>query len=217
MKMTIQPKSETPDDQETKSYAPFLTRRFDLALQLASGLHCNQRRKGTGIPYIAHLLAVCALVLEFGGDENQAITALLHDAVEDQGGVQALEMIRCLFGDRVANAVESCSDSIASDPTKKLPWRDRKQEYLEHLQHADNDALIVAVADKLHNARAILSDYRQIGDALWTRFNAGNNDQLWFYSALVKTLGSAKAPASLVVELERVVNELIREVEPTET
>jgi (p)ppGpp synthase/HD superfamily hydrolase len=151
-------------------YSPFLTRRFDLAFQVASGLHSEQERKGTGIPYIAHLMAVCALVLEAGGDEDQAIVALLHDAVEDQGGLPTLDTIRRLFGNRVAAAVESCSDSTVSNPEKKLPWRDRKESYLEHLRHAGKDALIVAVADKLHNASAILSDYRRIGDELWSRF-----------------------------------------------
>lgn len=141
MEVTLQPKSETPDDDKTKPYSPFLTRRFDLALQVASGLHFGQERKKTGIAYIAHLMAVCSLVLEAGGDEDQAIAALLHDTVEDQGGVAVLDTIRCLFGDRVADAVESCSDSTASDPAKKLPWLDRKQKYLEHLRNADKDAL----------------------------------------------------------------------------
>jgi len=191
-----------------KPYTPFLTRRFDLALQVASELHFNQERKKTGIPYIAHLMAVCALVLEAGGDEDQAIAALLHDAVEDQGGLPTLDAIRRLFGDRVATAVEACSESAVSNPEEKLPWRKRKQEYLDHLRHADQDALIVAVADKLHNARSILSDYREVGEALWSRFNAPKEDQLWFYVALVQTLRSTNAPAALVDELDNLVTEL---------
>jgi (p)ppGpp synthase/HD superfamily hydrolase len=157
------------------------------------------------------LMAVCSLVLEAGGDEDQAIAALLHDSVEDQGGLATLDTIRRLFGNRVADTVEFCSDSTVTDPEKKLPWRERKQKYLEHLRHADRDTLIVAVADKLHNARAILSDYREKGEALWTRFNAPKEDQLWFYSALVETLRGTAAPSVLVRELERVVGELYLE------
>ena len=154
----------TEENHKMKSYTPFLTRRFDLALQFASGLHFEQRRKGTEIPYIAHLLAVCSFVLEAGGDEDQAIAALMHDAVEDQGGLSTLSTIRQLFGDRVANAVDSCSDSTVSDPTKKLDWRERKTKYLEHLRSASSDALLVAAADKLHNARAMLCDARNMGE-----------------------------------------------------
>ena len=129
-------------------YTSFLTWRFDTALQFASGLHHQQPRKGVTIPYIAHLMSVCALVLEAGGDEDQAIAALLHDAVEDQGGLPTLDTIRHMFGDRVANTVESCSDSTVSDPTKKLSWYERKEKYLAHLLSTNNkDALLVAAAD----------------------------------------------------------------------
>jgi (p)ppGpp synthase/HD superfamily hydrolase len=189
-------------------YVPFLTWRFDVALQFASGLHHKQPRKGVPIPYVSHLMSVTALVLEAGGDEDQAIAALLHDAVEDQGGLPTLDTIRHLFGKRVADAVESCSDSTASDPNKKLPWRERKEKYLEHLRSASEDALFVAAADKLHNARAILSDYREIGEQLWARFNAPKEDQLCYYGALVETLRQTAAPKVLVDDLERVVKEL---------
>jgi (p)ppGpp synthase/HD superfamily hydrolase len=211
--MTIQGKSETLDDHKTKSYSPYLSRRFDLALQVASGLHFEQERKKTGIPYIAHLMSVCALVLEAGGDEDQAIAALLHDAVEDHGGLATLSTIRQLFGQRVANTVEACSDSTSTSPDQKLPWRMRKENYLEHLSTANRDALLVVTADKLHNARAILSDYRKLGEELWPRFNAPKEDQLWFYSTMVKTLRKTTAPETLVHELQRVVDELIRAVE----
>jgi (p)ppGpp synthase/HD superfamily hydrolase len=195
-----------------ESNAPFLTRRFDLALHFASGLHHRQLRKGTATPYIAHLLSVCALVLENGGDEDQAIAALLHDAVEDQGGPPTLDTIRHLFGERVANAVESCSDSTVSDPTKKLPWRERKEKYLAHLRGTNNkDVLLVTAADKLHNARAILSDYRELREKLWQRFNAPKKDQLWYYGRLVETFQQTAAPKVLVGELERVVKELEEE------
>jgi (p)ppGpp synthase/HD superfamily hydrolase len=181
-------------------------------LHFASGLHHRQVRKGTTTPYVAHLLGVCALVLENGGDEDQAIAALLHDAVEDQGGPPTLDTIRHLFGERVANAVESCSDSTVSDPTKKLPWRERKEKYLAHLRGTKNkDVLLVAAADKLHNARAILSDYRELREKLWQRFNAPKEDQLWFYGKLVQTFQQTAAPKVLVGELERVVKELEEE------
>jgi (p)ppGpp synthase/HD superfamily hydrolase len=193
-----------------KPYSSFLTWRFDLALQFASGLHHQQARKGVPIPYIAHLMGVCALVFEAGGDEDQAIAALLHDAVEDQGGLSTLATIRHMFGDRVANTVESCSDSTAANPSEKLPWRERKDKYLEHLQSANEDALMVSAADKLHNARAILSDYRELGEQLWPRFNAPKEDQLWHYGALVDAFEGTAAPKRLVEELRRVVNELKR-------
>jgi (p)ppGpp synthase/HD superfamily hydrolase len=189
-------------------YSSFLTWRFDAALQFASGLHHKQPRKGVPIPYIAHLMSVCSLVLEAGGDEDQAIAALLHDAVEDQGGLPTLATIQHMFGDRVANTVEACSDSTATNPSEKLPWRQRKDKYLEHLQNANADALLVSAADKLHNARAILSDYREVGDELWKRFNAPKEDQLRYYGALVETLRQTAAPKVLVDELERVVKEL---------
>ena len=156
-------------------------------------------------------MGVCALVLEAGGDEDQAIAALLHDAVEDQGGVPTLETIRHLFGERVADAVELCSDSTVSDPALKLPWRERKEKYLAHLRNANEDALIVGVADKLHNARAILADYRERGEDLWTRFNAAEDEQLWYYRALVDTFHQTRAPETLVAELEKVIKELSAE------
>ena len=193
-----------------KSLEPLLTRRFDLALHFASGLHHAQFRKETNVPYVAHLMSVAALVLEAGGDEDQAIAALLHDAMEDQGGRPTLETIRKLFGDRVAKTVEECSDSESEDPTKKKPWRERKRIYLEHLPHASKDALLVSLADKLHNARAVLQDYRTHGDELWKRFNkeATKQDQLTYYRALLSAFQKTDAPRAMVDELDRVVAEL---------
>lgn len=136
-------------DQKAVNYnaqmreSSFLTSRFNVAFEFAFALHHSQTRKGTPVPYIGHLMAVCSLVLDAGGDEDQAISALLHDAVEDQGGLATLETIRRLFGSRVADAVESCSDSMASDPAQKLPWRERKEKYLAHLRDANADALMV--------------------------------------------------------------------------
>jgi len=189
-------------------YVPFLTRRFYLALQFASELHYQEHRKGTAIPYVAHLMRVCALVLEAGGDEDQAISALLHDAVEDHGGLSTLSTIRELFGTRVADALEFRSDSTASDPAQKEDWRGRRKKYLEHLRNANGDALLVAAADKLHNARAMLSDAREMGDKSWSRFKAPKEDQLWLYEAIIETLRHRAVPKTLVNELSRVVAEL---------
>lgn len=190
---------------------PILTRRFNLALDFAAGLHYEQLRKGTNIPYLAHLLAVCALVLENSGDEDQAIVALLHDAVEDQGGPPTLETIRRLFGDRVADAVKECSDSESPDPHQKPPWHQRKQGYLERLRKASPDALLVSAADKLHNARDIQACYRDIGDAVWNRFNkqATKEDQLRYYRELVGCFRARpELPKALVDEFDRVVSML---------
>jgi (p)ppGpp synthase/HD superfamily hydrolase len=193
-----------------KPQEPFLARRFDLALHFASGLHHAQVRKGTNIPYIAHLMSVAALVLEGGGDEDQAIAALLHDAMEDQGGPPTLATIRKLFGDRVADTVRECSDSESEDPENKKPWHDRKRSYFAHLAKASSDALLVSIADKLHNARSVVSDYRGLGDELWSRFNkeASKQDQLGYYRSLVTAFRSTTAPPAMVKELDRVVTEL---------
>ena len=193
---------------EMEDYVPSLTRRFSLALQLASELHYRDHRKGTTIPYVAHLMSVCALVLEAGGDEDQAIAALLHDAVEKHGGLSTLSTIRELFGNRVASALEFRSDSTASDLAKSGDWRGKKQKYLEHLRNANEDALFVAAADKLHNARAMLSDAQEMGEKSWSRFKAPKEDQLWLYDAVVETLRHRAAPKMLVNELSRVVTEL---------
>ena len=154
-------------------------------------------------------MGVCALVLESGGDEDHAIAALLHDAVEDQGGLPTLDTIQHMFGERVANAVEACSDRTVSDPRTKASWHERKEKYLAHLRSTNNnEALLVSAADKLHNARAVLSDYRELGEQLWARFKAGREDQLRFYGALVEVLDGTAAPKQLVEELGRVVDEL---------
>ena len=163
-----------------------LTSKFDDALLLASQLHREQARKGTQIPYISHLLAVTALVLEYGGTEAQAIAALLHDAVEDCGGKPTLLKIEEQFGQEVAEIVESCTDSFETDP--KRDWRQRKVAYLDHLREADNTSLLVVAADKLHNLQSIQRDFLSVGDDLWLRFNAGPDDQLWYYDSIVEIL-----------------------------
>lgn len=181
-----------------------LTNRFQDALVFAAQLHAAQARKASDVPYVAHLLAVTAIVLEHGGDEDEAMAALLHDAVEDQGGRPTLERIRRRFGDRVAEIVEGCSDS---DTLPKPPWHERKQRYLEHLAHASASVRLVSAADKLHNARAVLADHRRLGAAVWQRFNGRRDGTLGYYRALVevfKQFGSTP----LVEELQRVVTEL---------
>jgi (p)ppGpp synthase/HD superfamily hydrolase len=145
-----------------------LGKRFQKALKMACDLHQLDVRKGTDIPYVSHLLAVASLVLEDGGDEDEAIAALLHDAVEDHGGLRTLKLIRTEFGDWVAGIVKACSDSATADPKRKPPWCDRKKAYLLHLsQETRPEVLRVSAADKLHNARCILADYRRCGDSLW--------------------------------------------------
>lgn len=187
------------------TFTTFLTYRFDLALHLASGLHHSQCRKGTSVPYISHLMSVAALVLENGGSEDQAIAALLHDAVEDQGGKPTLDTIRHLFGDPVADIVLECSDSDATDPAQKAPSAERKRAYLRHLPSISDEALLVTLADKVHNARSILADYQQIGDQIWSRFNVGKEDQLAYYSRLLEIFRQRSAPARLTDELGGVV------------
>ncbi|MBE9114942.1 HD domain-containing protein [Lusitaniella coriacea LEGE 07157] len=183
---------------------PFkLTRRFETALTYTHQLHAGQVRKGSDVPYIAHLLSVAALVLEDGGNEDEAIAALLHDAVEDCGGMEILQEIRRRFGDRVAQIVEGCTES---EIIPKPPWRERKERYLQQLRCGSPSVYRVAIADKLHNARSTLMDYRRQGDAVWQKFKGGKEGTLWFYRAVL-----AIPPPSahvLAEELARVVGEL---------
>ena len=175
---------------------------------MARELHAGQLRKGTEIPYLAHLLAVAAIVLEAGGDEATAIGALLHDAAEDAGGEDTVAAIRARFGDRVADIVASCSDTFE---VPKPPWRERKERYIAHLRDDElpDGALLVSLADKLHNARSILFDLRELGAGLWSRFNTGSGpDQVWYYRELVAAFGSRAAHSELVAELGRTVEEI---------
>jgi len=185
-----------------------LSERFQRALVYATRLHQDQRRKGGGIPYIAHLLAVAALVIEHGGDEDEAIAALLHDAIEDQGAVR--EEIAAEFGARVAAIVDGCTDT---DQTPKPPWRPRKEAYLAEIPNATASVRLVIAADKLHNARSVLSDYRQIGEALWSRFSGGKEGTLWYYRSVVEVLQRAEA-GPMAEELARVVGEIERIAAP---
>jgi len=181
-----------------------LTSRFEDALVYAHQLHATQLRKGGNIPYISHLLSVAALVIEDGGDEDEAIAALLHDAIEDQGGAKTREIIRENFGDRVTSIVEACSES---DVTPKQPWKERKDEYLRKMRDASPEVLRVSLADKVHNARSILFDTYKVGDKVWQRFNVGKEESLWFYQSLLE-IYQAKNTSYLVKELARIITEL---------
>lgn len=178
-----------------------LSSRFLEALEYAFVAHQDQTRKVSGIPYMAHLMATSALTLEYGGDEDAAIAALLHDAPEDQGGVETLNEIRQRFGDVVANIVAACSDTFE---TPKPPWRPRKEAYVAHIATADARARLVSAADKLHNARSILQDHQVVGAELWSRFHADRDAVIWYHKALIQAFDQAGGGA-IVEELRRVV------------
>jgi (p)ppGpp synthase/HD superfamily hydrolase len=188
-----------------------LTDRFDRALLYATHVHGGQARKGTSTPYVAHLLAVVATVLEYGGDEDLAIAGLLHDSVEDQGGKARLEDVRNRFGERVARIVEACSDSSADTGKgeRKAHWDERKQAYIDHLKTADPDILWVSLADKVHNARAILRDLRKedVGQSIWDRFSQPKQKTLWYYRSLANTFRQ-KLPGQLSDELHEIIQVL---------
>ena len=181
-----------------------LTERFDRALVFAARLHRDQKRKGSGVPYVSHLLAVCELTLEYGGDEDEAIAALLHDAIEDQGGEVARAEILREFGARVTEIVDGCTDT---DESPKPAWRARKENYIRHVEGASASVRLVSACDKLHNARSLIMDYRVFGEDLWSRFTGRRKGTLWYYRAMVNALRSAGA-TPVVEELDRVVSEL---------
>ena len=177
--------------------------RFLRAFRFAAAKHAGQARKASTIPYIAHLMGVASLVLEFGGDEDMAIAALLHDVVEDCGGAPMLAEVRRKFGKRVAKIVDACTDSYTMP---KLPWRERKESYIQHLKSADAETRLVSAADKLNNVRSILSDYRQVGEQIWERFNGGREGTLWYYRVLVDEF--LRESNRLIRELQLAVAEL---------
>ncbi len=177
--------------------------RFQRAFLFAADKHSGQTRKASKTPYIAHLMGVGSLVLEFGGDEDMAIAALLHDVAEDCGGVPMLNEVRRKFGSRVAKIVEGCTDSFI-DP--KPPWQERKENYMKHLKKADAETRLVSAADKLNNVRSILADYREVGESIWARFNGGREGTLWYYRSLLEEF--LRRPNRLIGELELAVREL---------
>jgi len=188
-----------------------LSERFQDALTYATQAYSDQTRKGTDIPCIAHVLGVTAIGLEHGATEDEAIAALLHDVVEGAGGKARLEDIRTRFGTAVADIVEGCSDT---DVVPKPPWRKRKEEYIEHIKNANASTILVSAADKLHNARSILADYRVVGEDLWSRFNGGKQGTLWYYRSLAGAFDAAPRTSEkvrpLIKELDRVVWEIER-------
>jgi (p)ppGpp synthase/HD superfamily hydrolase len=177
--------------------------RFLRAFNFAADKHAGQTRKASTIPYIAHLMGVASLVLEFGGDEDLAIAALLHDVVEDCGGAPMLKEVRRRFGPRVAKIVDGCTDA---DTHPKPPWRERKETYILHLKSADAETRLVSAADKLNNVRSILSDYRDVGESVWDRFKGGRDGTLWYYRALLDEF--RRKPNRLIRELELAIKEL---------
>jgi (p)ppGpp synthase/HD superfamily hydrolase len=180
--------------------------RLGEAVSYAARAHRDQRRKGTQVPYVTHLLAVAAIVGENGGTEDEVVAALLHDAPEDQGGEARLEDIRQRFGEEVAGIVAGNTDTF-EDP--KPPWRERKERYVARIAHEPESVRLVSAADKLHNARSILADLRSVGDELWQRFNGGRDGTLWYYRALVDAFETAGSNP-VVEELARVVAEMER-------
>jgi GTP pyrophosphokinase len=179
-----------------------ITKRFADAVGYALRVHAGQRRKGTRIPYVSHPIAVASIALEHGASEDEAIAALLHDAIEDsRQPLRTKAEIRRRFGAVVAEIVEGCSDS---ETQPKPLWRARKDRYLAHLRKASPSIRLVSASDKLHNARAILGDYREVGEALWDRFTAKKDGTLWYYRALADTFRQT-GPRRLARELDGVV------------
>jgi len=190
-------------DRDSRQASERLADAFAYAVRL----HAGQRRNGTEIPYVSHLMAVAALVQENGGGEDQVIAALLHDGPEDQGGEVTLAEIEARFGPRVATIVRECSDTF-EEP--KPPWLERKRDYLRHLETASEETLLVSVADKVHNLGCIARDFREHGDELWGRFNADRDGVVWYYGKLLKVYDEREQPQleSLIGEMTRSLAEL---------
>jgi len=202
--------STKPHSSFDRKFIP-LTTRFDHALLFAAQVHRDQDRKKSGIPYLSHLLGVASIVMDYGGDEDMAIAALLHDAVEDHGGRPMLNVIEQIFGPRVAKIVDGCTDSYVEDPKKKEPWEKRKVRYLHRVRHEDAETRFVSAADKLYNVRAVLRDLRYDGEIAFSRFSAPKAKTLWYYRSLVREYrlgGVTHRLKPLVDDLDRVVTEV---------
>jgi (p)ppGpp synthase/HD superfamily hydrolase len=187
---------------------PHLGPRLQRAFRYAAEKHAGQTRKKTAVPYLSHLMAVASLVLEAGGDEDMAIAALLHDVVEDCGGMPRLREVRKQFGLRVAKMVEGCTDAYV---VPKPEWLERKKNYLREVKHADPETRLVSAADKLHNVRTILADYRRDGESIWKRFSGKRKGTLWYYRALSDEY-QRRNPNRITPEFEIAVGELERAV-----
>jgi (p)ppGpp synthase/HD superfamily hydrolase len=189
-----------------QAVSPRLTPAFVRAVEYAMEKHGKQTRKGSDIPYLGHLLSVAGLVIDADGSQTQAIAALLHDAAEDQGGEATLVEIREKFGTEVEEIVRDCSDTFQ---TPKPPWRQRKENYIRHLPDASDEVLLVSLADKLHNARALLRDFRDVGGELWERFNVKDpREHLWYYQELLKVYRDRGSHKGMVEELSDAINAL---------
>ena len=179
--------------------------KFEEALIYATRAHGSQTRKKTGIPYVAHILGVTAIALEYGASEAEAIGALLHDTVEDCGGAERLRDIREKFGDEVARIVDGCTDTYE---TPKPPWLERKRAYIEHLKNSDGSIRLVSASDKLHNTRAILAELRRRGLEVFERFSGKKDGTVWYYRTLVTAFRQHGDHSDLIDELDRVVSEI---------
>jgi (p)ppGpp synthase/HD superfamily hydrolase len=195
---------KTHKQMPAKLRAKKLGQRFQKAMLFAAQKHAGQARKASTIPYIAHLMGVASLVLEAGGDQDLAIAALLHDVVEDCGGEKMLKEVRRRFGARVATIVDGCTDAYG---IPKPEWHGRKQAYIRRLKKEGSDTRLVSAADKLNNLRSILSDYREIGESVWSRFNGGRDGTVWYYRTLLDEFMRDK-PNRITRDLDLAVNEL---------
>ena len=190
-----------------------VTQRLYNALELAYKLHGHDARKKSNVPYIAHLLAVCALVQLDGGSEDEAIAALLHDTLEDKPEEINREEIRQYFGEQVLKIIEVSTDTPKDYAGgQKPPWKERKEAYIKHIRQTDPSLLRVTIADKIDNARAILADHHRLGDQVWEKFNAGKEDQLWYYSSCVEAFHATGYSGPMLEELRRLVGQLIKQV-----
>ena len=189
-----------------------LTERVAKALALAVQAHDGQKRKGTDIPYVAHPMGVASIALDYGATEDQAIAALLHDVLED-GGPQFVSVIREGFGEAVLAIVEGCTDGVPDAQGRKADWKERKRSYLDHLETAADEIILVSGADKLHNARAIVSDLQSVGPTVFDRFSAGRDGTLWYYRQLAKIFSIRRAP--MAMQLDATVAEMERLAEVT--
>ena len=197
-------KKSSPQRSEGRQSKVILGPRFQRAFEFAADKHRKQTRKASTIPYIAHLIGVASLVLEAGGDEDLAIAALLHDVVEDCGGAAMLKEVQRRFGKRVAHIVDGCTDAYE---IPKPPWQDRKVSYINRLKAEDADTRLVSAADKLNNVRSILSDYRALGESVWSRFNGGREGTLWYYRTLRDEFLRSK-PNRITLDFDLAVREL---------
>lgn len=199
----------------TQSASPRLTPAFVDAVEYAMTKHAGQTRKGSDIPYMGHLLSVAGLVIDAGGTQTQAIAALLHDAAEDQGGEATLAEIREKFGAEVEAIVRACSDTFE---TPKPPWRQRKENYIRHLPEASDEVLLVSLADKLHNARALLRGFREVGAKLWKRFNVQDPDKhLWYYRSLLEVYTERGSHKGMLTELGDAIDALEHAIKSSST